>query len=165
MLAQYKDGKFRELCGLIEFSDAVFQSAESLTASQRAEFSVYQLVDVFPELPPDSVWAESWAYEISGSSINRFWTAVPMTAEQLEARRVANVPQMVSPRQLRQALTRLGLRAAVENAVANGSMDTKDWYEFSLSFDRNNVEVNNMATALGVSARNVDDLWTLAGSL
>lgn len=74
-------------------------------------------------------------------------------------------PASVSPRQIRQALTRAGLRALVEAAVAAGDQDTKDWYEFSTAFDRANPQVTGMGVALSVSESQLDDLWILAASL
>lgn len=71
----------------------------------------------------------------------------------------------VSPRQIRQALTRAGLRSSVEAAVAAGDQDTKDWYEFATVFERANPHVVAMGTALGVTEQQLDDLFTLAGSL
>lgn len=75
------------------------------------------------------------------------------------------VPQSVSPRQIRQALTRAGLRASVEAAVAAGDQDTKDWYEFATFFERSNPVVAALGAALNVSDAQLDDLWILADSL
>ena len=75
------------------------------------------------------------------------------------------VTQSVTPRQIRQALTRAGLRASVEAAVTAGDQDTKDWYEFATEFERNNTHVVSVGVALGVTDLQLDDLWTLAGSL
>jgi len=71
----------------------------------------------------------------------------------------------ISPRQIRQALTRAGLRTAVEAAVAAGDQDLKDWYEFSTSFERNNAQVIAMGEALSVSPASLDDLWALGATL
>lgn len=70
-----------------------------------------------------------------------------------------------SPRQIRQALTATGLRAAVEAGVAAGDQDIKDWYEFATAFERLHPSVIALATALAVSETQLDDLFALAGSL
>lgn len=81
----------------------------------------------------------------------------------------ADVPPVyiapISPRQIRQALTRAGLRAAVAAAVAAGDQDLKDWYEFSTAFERNNAQVTAMGIALNVSESALDDLWALGATL
>lgn len=77
----------------------------------------------------------------------------------------AQVPQSISPRQIRQALTAAGLRASVEAAVAAGSQDLKDWYEFATAFERTNANVIAMGAALGVTDAQLDALWTLGSSL
>lgn len=71
----------------------------------------------------------------------------------------------ISPRQIRQALTRAGLRASVEAAVAAGDQDLKDWYEFSTAFERLNPQVVAMGEALSVSPASLDDLWALRAQL
>lgn len=97
------------------------------------------------------------------------WEVVDKTEEELaeeaERTRIANVPHTVSPRQIRQALTRVNLRTAVETAVQAGDQDLKDWWEFATEFQRNNPHVIEMGIALEVSERQLDDLWTLAGTL
>ncbi len=71
----------------------------------------------------------------------------------------------ISPRQIRQALTRAGLREAVEAAVAAGGQDLKDWWEFSTAFERLHPEVVTMGTALGQTDTQLDALWALGASL
>ena len=93
---------------------------------------------------------------------------VPVSAEEAEALRPVPLPPPIapiSPRQIRQALTRAGLRTAVEAAVAAGDQDLKDWYEFSTAFERNNAQVIAMGEALSVSPSSLDDLWALGASL
>jgi hypothetical protein len=75
------------------------------------------------------------------------------------------VPAAVSPRQIRMALTRSGLRQAVESAVAAGDQDLKDWWEFSTTVERDNAQVIAMASALGLSSEQIDQLWIQAASL
>ncbi len=72
------------------------------------------------------------------------------------------VPTPVSPRQIRQALTRASLRDAVEAAVAAGDQDLRDWWEFATSIERNHPQVVAMGAALGAD---LDQLFILAGSL
>ena len=71
----------------------------------------------------------------------------------------------ITPRQIRMALTRAGLRVTVEAGVAAGDQDIKDWYEFSTTFERNNEQVNAMAVALSVSSEDLDALWALGATL
>ena len=83
------------------------------------------------------------------------------------------VPQSVSPRQIRQAMTATPLpantattiRAAVESAIAGSGQNMQDWYEYSTEFDRQNPNVIALGNALDVSSDQLDQLWTLAGSL
>jgi len=71
----------------------------------------------------------------------------------------------ISPRQIRQALTRVGLREAVETAVADGDQDLKDWWEFSTSYERLNPQVVSMGQALGQTDEQLNALWVLGTTL
>lgn len=71
----------------------------------------------------------------------------------------------ISPRQFRQALTSIGLRSAVEAAVAAADQDTKDWYGYATSFERSNAVLIAMATALGKTSEDIDALFALGASL
>lgn len=71
----------------------------------------------------------------------------------------------LSPRQFRQALTALGLRAAVEAAIAAADQDTKDWYEYATTFERNHSVLIAMATALGKTGADIDALFALGATL
>lgn len=73
--------------------------------------------------------------------------------------------QSVSPRQIRQALTRVGLRATVEGAIAAGDQDTKDWWEFATQFERQHPMVVTMGQGLKQTDAQMDALWQLAASL
>lgn len=73
--------------------------------------------------------------------------------------------QDVTPRQIRMALSRAGLRALVEAAVAAGNQDLKDWYEFSTTFQRNQPLVVQMGVDLGQTPGQLDALWQLAATL
>ena len=71
----------------------------------------------------------------------------------------------VTPRQIRMALTRTGLRESVETAVAAGTQDLKDWYEFSTMFYRDQPLVIQMGESLGQTPEQLDGLWKLAATL
>lgn len=93
------------------------------------------------------------------SDIGRHWTGTAF--EDVPA----GPPQSISPRQFRQALTAIGLRASVEAAVASADQDTKDWYEYATSFERGNPVLIAMATALGKTDADIDALFALGATL
>lgn len=86
-------------------------------------------------------------------------------ADLAEIKRKAAVPRSVTPRQIRQALTRAGYREMVEAAIAAGSQDLKDWYDKSDEFLRDHPLVLELVQALGLAEKDADNVWTLAGSL
>ena len=117
-----------------------------------------------------TIVSPGWAQSDDGTCVN-----TETNAAYLEWVAAGNTPDpyvpppvvlpAVSPRQIRQALTLAGLRASVEAAVAAGDQDTKDWYEYSTSFERLNPQVVAMGVALNVTPTQLDDLWILAGTL
>jgi hypothetical protein len=100
MYAQYKNGIFRELYGNIVFSPTVYQSAESLTDEQRAEFEIYTVVDHQPAPAEGFVYAETWSYEVVGTDIHRTWSVRPMNAQELASKAEA---ARATAKQVRQA--------------------------------------------------------------
>jgi hypothetical protein len=93
------------------------------------------------------------------------WRVLNLTAEDVEAKRLASVPAIVTPRQIRQTLSAFGLRSAVEDAVAAGSLDIQDWWNYASEFERSNTQVNAMATQLGVTPLQLDDLFVAASKI
>lgn len=73
------------------------------------------------------------------------------------------VPQSVTPLQARRALRQAGLIDQVNTAAA-ASPETKDAWEFASSVERNSVFVATLATALGLSDSQVDDLFRIAAT-
>ena len=72
----------------------------------------------------------------------------------------------VSDLQIRLAMNQVGLRTAVEAAVAASTdQSLKDWYERAKAFKRHDPLVLGMIQALGVSDADADGLFALAASL
>lgn len=71
----------------------------------------------------------------------------------------------VSPWQIRKALNQMGLRAAVESAVASGPQDIKDGWEFASKFVENDPFVVLLGNALGVTSAELHQIFELAKTL
>lgn len=72
---------------------------------------------------------------------------------------------VLTPRQFLQALTKAGLRAAVEAAVAAGSQDLKDWYNRATEFESTHPVLLVMAQTLGKTKADVDALFQMGATL
>jgi hypothetical protein len=77
----------------------------------------------------------------------------------------AVVPQSVGDLQFRLALNVLGLRAAAESVIANGSQGLRDYWDRSLQIHRDHPFIAEAAKALGKSSQEIDDLFILAADL
>lgn len=73
MYCIFKDGVFSACSGNVEFSSTVFQSAESLSDDQRAEFSVFEVVDERAPLLPDHKYVDEWTYRVVNGKVVRTW--------------------------------------------------------------------------------------------
>lgn len=73
-------------------------------------------------------------------------------------------PFIVSPRQIRLVLSKLGYRADFEAAVAGADQDTKDTWQFASKFERGGV-VRVVLEKLGKLPEEVDELFDLAKTL
>lgn len=72
---------------------------------------------------------------------------------------------VVSPRQIRTALSQANLRTQVEAAVATGPQALKDWWEYATAFESKHAEVQAMGAALSKSPAEVYAVFQLAQSL
>lgn len=74
-------------------------------------------------------------------------------------------PLVVSPRQIRQALSSIGMREAVESAVAAGDQNLKDWWQYATAFEEDHPLVVEMATGLSLDQEALHNLFALAATL
>ena len=163
------DGAFvRNAGGNIAWSHNHFQTAESLSAKERALFNLYLVVDAQPELLPTQKWGEH-TYKINGNSVTRTWHPVDKTADELAAEYAASIPQEVTMRQARLALLGAGMLASVEAAI-NGMVEPNrtaaliEW-EYSNAVLRKGPMVQMLAPTLGLSAAQIDGLFAVAATL
>jgi hypothetical protein len=74
-------------------------------------------------------------------------------------------PYTVTSRQLRMALSKLNLRSLVDSAVAAGSQDLKDYWEYNPVFDRRSPLVEDLIRTVGKTDADADAVWQLAATL
>lgn len=79
---------------------------------------------------------------------------------------ISSVPQVVSMRQARLALLKSEILTDVENAIKNGTdQELKIEWEYAIEIRRDWENLINLATSLGLTDDNLDDLFILAGTL
>lgn len=66
--------------------------------------------------------------------------------------------------QLRRALTQIGLRSAVEAVVAAADQDTKDMWDYAVTYRRNHPIVAALAASLNKTDADIDALFDLAST-
>lgn len=75
------------------------------------------------------------------------------------------IPSIVSMRQARLALLGAGLLSSVNAAIAAGGPADQITWEYATEVDRNSDMVVNLSQALGLSATDLDNLFTAAAAL
>lgn len=99
MYAQQINGDWREVVGNIVFSPTVYQTPESLSDEQRAEFGVFEIVEMpRPSLTPSQKFGDP-SYAINGVTVQRTYPAVDKTPEEIAA---SQAQQEQSVRTMRQ---------------------------------------------------------------
>ena len=108
-----------------------------------------------------------FAYELDGSQDGLIGDKVEMTIGEVNDH--LTIPYSVyscNPWQIRKVLNQLGLRQAVEDAVAASTDQTmKDGWEFATEFRSDDPFVIGMGAALGKTQTEIDQLIQLAATL
>lgn len=89
--------------------------------------------------------------ELTATELKRGWVVTPKPP-----------PQAVTPRQIRRALSALGLRTIVESMIAASSQEMQDDWEFALEVRRDWPALVLMAQQLEKSPEEIDNLFRLA---
>lgn len=93
------------------------------------------------------------------------WCGIGMSIDAPEPAPAKQVPQAVTMRQARTALSRSGLLAEVNAAVSAADEETRIAWEFSTEVQRDFPLVSTLAAALNLSEQQLDDIFTLAATL
>jgi hypothetical protein len=91
------------------------------------------------------------------------WVALGNTAEPADPEPMPTI--IVSPRQFRLALNKVGLRDQVEQAVAAASQDVRDMWEYSLELRSDDLHVAELAGAIGADSVKIMEIFVSAQSL
>ena len=98
-------------------------------------------------------------------------TYIPLTAEEIaerEARAYAlSIPKEVTPYQARIALLQAGYLDAVEALMANPETPAaaRIAWEYAISFQRHSAFINALASALGLTEEQIDNLFRSAAQV
>lgn len=75
------------------------------------------------------------------------------------------VPTVITPLQGRLALKRAGLLEAVESAIVTANGETQIWWEYATLWHRTHSLLNALASSLGLTSEQVDELFVAAGAI
>lgn len=100
-----------------------------------------------------------------GGTWTQVWNVRALTPEEIEVRRKESVPVVVSMRQARLALLAAGLLDDVEAAIAAGPQAARIEWEYATEVQRGYGLVLQLAPVLGLTDRQLDDLFVAAASL
>lgn len=136
-------------------------------APQREHNPVTQRVrEVQPVLTPKGHWEEQWeVIELFDTQAEKDYAI----AADLEAKRLASVPASVTMRQARLALRSAGLLESINATLASlpspQKEDAEIEWEYSQEVQRHNGFIPVVAAALGMTDKQIDDLFIAASLL
>ena len=79
--------------------------------------------------------------------------------------RARTIPEAVAPAQARVALRRADLLDAVTAKANEIGGEVLDWFEYALSWRRENQHINTLGAALGLTAEQIDALFITAAGI
>ncbi len=126
---------------------------------------LYPVVSQQIPFDPETQKQTSVFYQVSGLSVLKKNTVEPLTPEEIEARRKALIPSVVSMRQARLALLQGGLLDAVNAAIASADEAVRIEWEYATEVRRDHALVQTLSVALGLTELQLDELFTLAATL
>ncbi len=157
--------------GNVEWDSTHFCPASALTSEEADLFRVVPLtVTEPPAIDPLTQRVYRDGCEKVNGAWQYKWAVEALTAEQIEAQRIASVPRSVTRRQARQALLLRGKLAlvqpaidAIPDATQRGLMQIE--WDDSLSFDRDRPSLIAIGAAIGYDALGLDDVFVFAATL
>ena len=124
------------------------------TAPERAAIGVYEVVD---DPIPEGKVASGSTLEFTGTQVLRHFTLIDAPPPR--------VPPVVSRFQAQAALLAAGKLAAVKAAMAQASAFDKLAWEEAAEFRRSSPTLNTLATALGMTPAELDELFHAAAQI
>lgn len=157
--------------GNVEWDETHLCPASALTPEEASIFRVVPLTPVAPpEFNPMTQFCSRDGCELVDGKWQYKWAVTDMTLEQIETKkeeyRLSLIPALLTRRQFKIALIRAGLFETVETIVNSSTdLELKITYQEALEFERNHPMVVMMASAMGKTEREIDDLFTLGATL
>ena len=144
-----------------------FCSADALTRDGKADqFRVVPLtVTEPPSYDPLTQSVIRDGCELVDGAWQYKWRIDALSAEQIEAKRLASIPQVVTMRQARLGLLSAGLLSTVQTAIAGAGPAAVIEWDYATEVQRASGLVPAMATALGLTDAQIDALFVQAATL
>lgn len=101
------------------------------------------------------------SYTVAVNEVLKTYIIAELTAEEIRER---DVPKVITPRQARLALLQANLLDEVETAITT-NREYQIYWEYSLEVKRDDVLLNQMATVLGLTEQQVDELFKIGSKL
>lgn len=135
-------------------SDGVQHSWQIITVWSDAELEFINIYRVEPTPVPDGKLSVDFKFERDATGVVR------------QVHTLVDAPLApVTPRQIRLALTQMGLRQAVETYVQQQDITVQDSWTYASEFLRDNELIVAAARSLNKSDADLDTLFTLARTL
>lgn len=154
------NGEIVEYSRTLPFTSGKTRFESHMTREEMRRFDYVPEVGSFPTLTPTQR-VSNVGYVVGADEVTKVYDVVEVTEEELFK---ATVPQTITPRQFRLALLQATLLDEVE-LMANADKAMSIWFEYSLDIRRDSEFIVSGATSLGLTERQIDELFILGATL
>ena len=153
--------------GPIEWDENNYCTAAALVKDGKAE--EFRVVELIETQPPEIDTATQTVYrdgcEMVDGRWQYKWTVRDLTPEEIEAGYKASIPQVVTIRQAKLALLQAELLDNIETAMTQADRATQIEWEYATEFRRDWPALITMQQMLGLTDKQIDELFRLALTL
>lgn len=131
-------------------------------------YTIEVLVDRVAEIEPANTSVTEVEGELRSNWTGNEWVNIPY--KKFEYAETIPVPQTITVRQAREQLIRIGLLSNVQSEIDKITDITQreivqNYWEYSLGFERNNEILIGLTSSLGLSDKDIDNLFIQASKL
>lgn len=162
--AKVVNGEIVEHNKVLPFSDKASYYGLDATPEFMLANGYLPVIGSQPEFDTATHKLQGVSYEVTATQVNKVYSVVEKTAEDLLAEAKALVPTSVTPRQARIALLRAGMLDAVNQAVTSNAEWAITW-EFATEVKRDDPMIAAVQELLGKTELEIDQLFIEASKL
>lgn len=161
--AKVVNGEIVEYNRTLPFSTETTSFGVGTDAETLKSFGYLPIIGSEPEYDRATHRIGNVTYAVGDNEVVKSYEVIALTPEEIRER---DVPKQITPRQIRQQLTVIGLRQTVEDLISSSTdYNLKDWWEYSQDFQRSHPILQEVGIKLGMSESDMDTFFIEASKI